>query len=45
MKSKTMQSINQGFAILKEVDGAVNIVEGKAYGKRATYADTTKKKK
>lgn len=45
MKSKTMQSINQGFAILKEVEGAVNIVEGKAYGKRATYADTTKKKK
>ena len=45
MQSKTMQSINQGFAILKEVEGAVNIVEGKPYGKRATYADTTKKKK
>lgn len=44
-QSKTMQSINQGFAILNEVEGAVNILKGEPYGKRATYANSNKKKK
>ena len=36
-QSKTMQSINKGFAILSETKGAVNIIKGEPYGKRTTY--------